>query len=454
LSHWYQLEAAAVLQHLGTDAAKGLSREAVRCRQAQWGGNELADYTTKSPWFILWEQVTASTLVVLLMAALASAWLQDYKDAIAILAIVLLTVLIGWNQEYRAEQALVALKQLAIPRVRVWREGAWEEIAARDLVPGDIVRLEAGNCVPADGRLLESVNLQIQEAALTGESAPVEKDPCLLTAEGDREELSFHPNMVYMGTTVTYGRGQAVVTETGMETELGNVAHLMQTVEREPTPLQHRLDQLSQKLVLAILGVVAVIFVLGVWRGEPLQLMFLTAVSVAVGLIPEGLPAIVTISLALGSQRMLKQQALIRRLPAVETLGSVTVICSDKTGTLTENRMTVTVLEGAEHRVVWVDRSPSLPLDSTLNLLLIGGALCNDAILSADPVKPEPPLGDPTEVALAVAAAAAGFAKLELDQTCPRVAEIPFDSTRKRMTTVHRWDESGLALLPRLPAAP
>ncbi|XGV98266.1 MAG: cation-translocating P-type ATPase [Leptolyngbya sp. BL-A-14] len=450
MSHWYQLEAATVLQQLGTDAASGLSREAAIQRQAKYGKNELADHTTKRPWLILWEQLTASTILVLLLAAFASAWLKDYKDAIAILAIVLLTVLLGWSQEYRAEKALVALKQLAVPRVRVRREGQWEEISADELVPGDIVRLDAGNRVPADGRLLESVNLQVQEAALTGEAVPVEKCHQLLMAEPSREQSSFHPNMVYMGTTVTAGRGQAMITETGMHTELGTVARLMHAVGREATPLQQRLDQLSQKLVLAILVLVAVIFALGVWRGEPLQLMFLTAVSVAVGLIPEGLPAIVTISLALGSQRMLRQKALIRQLPAVETLGSVTVICSDKTGTLTENRMTVTVLESADQRLELSDPQPAL-LTPALNLLLIGGALCNDAVLPAhEKDSTTPPmdsvLGDPTEIALAIAAARFGLAKATLDQHYPRIAEIPFDSHRKRMTTVHQWKADGLAL--------
>lgn len=455
LSHWHQLDAAAVVQQLDTDPSRGLSHAEVGHRQALWGFNELADHRTKSPWRILWEQLTASTIVVLLVAAVVSAGLADFKDAIAILAIVWLTVVLGWSQEYRAEKALVALQQLAVPTVRVWREGQWLERSARDLVPGDIVRLEAGNQVPADGRLLETVNLHIQEAALTGESVPVAKDSVPLTADHAREDSSFHANMVYMGTTVTAGRGQAVVTATGMNTELGTVAHLTHRVGRDLTPLQQRLDQLSQKLVLAILGLVTVIFGLGVLRGEPLPLMFLTAVSVAVGLIPEGLPAIVTIALALGSQRMLRQQALIRRLPAVETLGSVTVICSDKTGTLTENRMTVTVLEVAEQRVNLEPPPPDWPLSPALGLLLMGGALCNDAILTGPKTDAEvaaSPLGDPTEVALAVVAAKAGFPKFDLDRTWPRVAEIPFDSHRQRMTTLHRWEPT--PALAHLPPAP
>jgi P-type Ca2+ transporter type 2C len=457
LNHWYRVDVTEVLQYLGTDVSSGLNRAEVSRRQAQWGSNELADQTAKNPWFILWEQLAASTIVILLFAALASAWLGDYKDAIAILAIVGLTVLIGWSQEYQAEKALVALKKLAIPTVRVWREAVWAEISARELVPGDIVRLEAGNRVPADGRLWESVNLQVQESALTGESAPVEKAIQQLTGVDANEESAFHRNMVYMGTTVTAGRGQVVITETGMATELGNVAQLMQTVAQEPTPLQQRLDRLSQKLVWAILGLVAVIFVLGLLRGEPLQLMFLTAVSVAVGLIPEGLPAIVTISLALGSQRMLRQQALIRRLPAVETLGSVTVICSDKTGTLTENQMTVTTLAVAEQRVELESRQSS----SALDLLLIGGALCNDAILSINHAESKQlqngngdPLGDPTEIALANAANTAGFPKSDLDQKYPRLAEIAFDCDRRRMTTIHHWNVDGLMPLDRLPISP
>lgn len=437
------------MRTLGTDAVQGLSLDEVSHRQTQWGRNELADHTTKSPWLILWGQITASTILVLLAAALIAVWLGDFKDAIAILAIVVLTVSLGWSQELRAEQALIALKQLDVSKVQALRDGQRVEISAVDLVPGDVVWLDAGLHVPADGRLIESVNLHCQESALTGESVPVAKIVEPLTDAQAQMNSAFHPNMVYMGTTVTSGRGQAVITETGMKTELGRVAELVQTVAREPTPLQHRLDQLSQKLVLAILVLVAVIFALGVMRGEPLQLMVLTSVSIAVGLIPEGLPAIVAIALALGSQRMLRQQALIRRLPAVETLGSVTVICADKTGTLTENQMMVTVLETIERRLEGEALYPSVLNDSGLHLLLLGSTLCNDAVLSSSGInhpQAQSSLGDPTEVALAVAAAACGLAKPDCDRAYPRIAELPFDAYRKRMTTLHQRGNDALPL--------
>ncbi len=287
---------------------------------------------------------------------------------------------------------MAALKQLAVPIVRVRRDGHLREITSTDLTPGDIVLLEAGAAVPADARLLESASLQTQEAALTGESQPVDKSPDVLTQEnlllGDRH------NMLFMGTTVTYGRGVAVVTETGMQTELGHIADLLQTVEREPTPLQRRLAQLGRGLAAAALVIVAVVFGLGLLRGEELRLMFLTAISMAVAAVPEGLPAVVTIALALGAQRMLKRRALIRKLPAVETLGSATVICSDKTGTLTENRMTVTALDvsGAQqqydslldHGIPVMDAifSPEAQTHvRSLDLLLKAAALCNDAVL-------------------------------------------------------------------------
>ncbi|MFN2227794.1 MAG: cation-translocating P-type ATPase, partial [Anaerolineae bacterium] len=331
------------------------------------------------------------------------------------------------------------------------------EISARELVPGDVVLLEAGALVPADGRLLESVNLRVEEAALTGESEPVDKETRALDrpdpsgTSGQALPLGDRRNMVYMGTIVTYGRGVAVVTATGMGTELGRIAELIQTVEREPTPLQRRLAQLGRGLAVAALAIVAVVFVLGLLRGEEWQLMLLTAISMAVAAVPEGLPAVVTIALALGAQRMLRRQALIRKLPAVETLGSVTVICSDKTGTLTENRMTVTVLDvlGETQQVdtlleegIPVADAEMLahqrPAVRSLGLLAKAAALANDASLERTEEGGYRAVGDPTEGALVVAAAELGLVKETLDGRWPRVGEVPFTSERKRMTTVHR----------------
>jgi len=456
---WYQIEPAMVLRQQGTDAAEGLSAAEATRRLLQYGPNELADRESKSPWRIVWEQLTATMVVILIIAAIISAALGDHEDTIVILAIVVLNAILGFTQEYRAERAMAALKKLAVPTVRVRRDGQVQELAARELVPGDVVLLEAGNLTPADGRILESVNLRLQEAALTGESEPVDKVAHALdTAElplGDRR------NMAYMGTVVAYGRGQMVVTETGMRTELGAIAAMLQTMEPEPTPLQRRLDQLGRTLAIVAMAIVGVIFAIGLLRGEDLQLMFLTAVSMAVAAVPEGLPAVVTIALALGAQRMLRRRALIRKLSAVETLGSVTVICSDKTGTLTENRMTVSALEIAGKRIGMADLLPTAGtairgngqvcslIEPQFALLLAGGALCNDALLEPDgsAAGGQRVVGDPTEGALVVAAAQLGLTKAELEPTFPRVGEVPFDSARKSMTTIH----AAPALPPTLP---
>ena len=287
---------------------------------------------------------------MLLIAALVSALLGDWLEAIVILVIVILNAVFGYIQEFKAEQSMAALKRMAVPTVRARREGNIREISAREVVPGDIIVLETGNIVPADGRVLEGINLRVDESALTGESEPVEKDGGLLfeseKALGDRR------NMIYSGTVVTYGRGEFVVTETGMRTELGHIASMMQSVTRESTPLQQRLNKLGKLLAQAALGLVAVVFVLGWIRGQSkIEELLLTAVSLAVAAVPEALTAVVTIALSLGAQRMLKRKSLIRKLPAVETLGSVTVICSDKTGTLTLNRMTVVALDIANHSI-------------------------------------------------------------------------------------------------------
>jgi Ca2+-transporting ATPase len=356
---WHTSEVAEVLQTLGTDAGSGLGDEEAARRLEERGPNELEDRGTRSPLANLWDQFSSTMIVILIVAALASALLGDYEDSIAIAVIVVLNAALGFVQEYRAERAMAALKRLSAPRVKVRREGHVREISARELVPGDVVLLEAGNLVPADGRLVEGANLRVQEAALTGESEPVEKDPAPL--EEEDAPLGERAGMVYLSTVVARGRGLFVVTETGMATELGKIAAMIQASGPEQTPLQRRLNQVGRVLVLAALAIVGVVFTLGLLRGENLEIMFLTAVSLAVAAVPEGLPAVVTIALALGAQRMLRRRALIRKLPAVETLGSVTVICSDKTGTLTENRMTATVLDVAGHTVELDVENPAAP---------------------------------------------------------------------------------------------
>lgn len=450
---WHRVEVSELVAQFGTDSDRGLGQAEVQRRLSEHGANELVDRGPRRLRSIVWEQLTASMVVILTAAATISAALGDHKDAGAILAIVVLNTILGVTQEYRAEKAMAALKRLAVPMVKVRREGEVREISARELVPGDLVLLDAGSMVPADGRLVESVNLRVQEAALTGESEPVDKHCAALPDEqlpvGDRR------NMVHMGTAVTYGRGKAVVTETGMRTELGRIAEAIQSVRHDPTPLQRRLEQLGHGLLWAVLAIVGLVFVLGVLRGEDLKLLFLTAIGVAVAAIPEGLPAVVTIALAFGAQRMLKRRALIRKLPAVETLGSVTVICSDKTGTLTENRMTVTVVDMLGESVhvetllrrgvpvlVAAGEEPHGWEKPGLALLVHAVALCNDAVLQKANGGFKA-IGDPTEGALVVAAAQLGLVKPEIERRFPRVGEVPFTSERKRMSTVHRVDDGG-----------
>ena len=450
MGNWHTMDSAEVLRRLETDAVKGLNQAEANQRLIKYGPNELTAKDGESSWRILWEQLTATVVLVLIVAALISAVLGEYKDAIAILAIVIFNAGLGFKQEYNAQQAIAALKKLAVPTVKVRRDGVLVERSARELVPGDLVLLEAGNHMPADCRIQMSSNLRIQEASLTGEAEPVDKTTQAFAK--DNRPLADRNNMAYMGTVVTYGRGIAIVTETGMATELGKIAAAVETMSREPTPLQQRLDQLGKVLAIAILVLVTVIFILGLLRGEGVEFMFLTAVSLAVAAIPEGLPAVVTIALALGAQQMLKQRALVRKLPAVETLGSVTVICSDKTGTLTKSQMTVTCLEAGEGRINLKPHqtqnphvSPSSPAKliterPDLALLITGSVLCNDALLEPDPDNPDHRriLGDPTEGALVIAANQLGLAKSGLEQTLPRIDEIPFSAERKRMTTVHR----------------
>jgi Ca2+-transporting ATPase len=449
MKNWFAKQPQEILQEFETNLENGLSEKEVAVRRQKFGPNELIDRGTKSPWKIILEQLTETMVVILIVSAIIMLFLHEYKDAIVILIIVVLNSALGFSQEYRAEQAMAALKKMATPKVRVRRGGRVSEISSRELVPGDVFYLEAGNSVPADGSLVENANMRVQEAVLTGESEAVEKD--LKPISKENPALGDQHNRVFMGTLVSYGRATAVVTNTGMETELGKIAEMIQSVGAERTPLQRRLDQLGKSLAIAAFAIVMVVFLLGVLRGEDLRTMFLTGISMAVAAVPEGLPAVVTIALAVGAQRMLKRNALIRKLPAVETLGSVTTICSDKTGTLTENRMTVTLIDVAGNRNDLIeslrDYSPSMteaestaPIidqNSSLALMLTGGTLCNDAVLEQTE-HGFSSVGDPTEGALVVAAVRAGLWKQKLEYALPRVAELPFDSDRKRMSTVHK----------------
>jgi Ca2+-transporting ATPase len=456
---WHTLDIDTTLQKLNVKP-DGLADSDASARIAQYGANELIEKPIKSPWAILWEQITNPLVLLLLGAAAVSALLGKADSTIAILAIVVLNAILGLVQEYRAEQAMAALKKMAAPLVRVRRAGQTKDIPARDLVPGDIVLLEAGSIVPADARLIEAANLRAQEASLTGESQPVEKELGALTEVeaplGDRH------NLVYMGTSITYGRGTAVVVETGMRTQLGRIAELIQSVEDEKTPLQRRIDELGSVLIKVAFAVIIVAFIVGIIAGDPIlpdparpqdEAVILNAVAIAVAVVPEGLPAVITIALALGAQRMLRRRALIRKLNAVETLGSVTTICSDKTGTLTENRMTVTVVDVAGHNTTMESVAGALTELVGMNgrgigspraaqaLVLVGSALANDAIEQpkADAPGGVEVVGDPTEGALITASARFGLRKPRLDALLPRVGEVPFESDRKRMSTVHRF---------------
>jgi P-type Ca2+ transporter type 2C len=466
MENWHLVRVEEASELLSVDIQKGLSEADASRRVEEHGPNELEEQGVKSPLAMLWDQLTETMVVILIIAAGVSYFLlNEIKDAVVILAVVVVNTLLGFRQEYQAEKAMAALKKMAVPTVRVRRDGHVQEISAVKLVPGDIVLLEAGNVVPADCRLVEAVNMRIQEAALTGESEAVEKETGPLSEEnlplGDRK------NMAYMGTVVIYGRGQGMVTTTGMKTELGGIARLIQAGGDDKTPLQQRLDQLGKGLAAAAFVLVGIVFAIGLMRGESLNVMILTAIGMAVAAIPEGLPAVVTIALALGARRMLKRNALIRKLPAVETLGSVTVICSDKTGTLTQNRMAVTVMDVADHRmdlsedlskgVNWLRRQvceddPAsedelnyLSEHPSHSLLLAGGALCNDALLECDDQEEKlfHVVGDPTEGALVLTADRMGLEKTDLEKLFPRIGEVPFDSERKRMTTLHRIPQNG-----------
>ncbi|MDD2700638.1 MAG: calcium-translocating P-type ATPase, PMCA-type [Sideroxydans sp.] len=428
--HWHTLSPAEAAETLHTDAAQGLSDSEVAHRTAHYGPNALREKQARSHWRMLLDQFSDFMIIVLIVAAIVSGFVGDVEDTVAIIVIVILNAVIGFVQEYRAEQAMAALKRMSEASASVMRAGHIESIAASELVPGDVVLLEAGNIVPADLRIIEAARLRIDESALTGESVAVEKQ--VLSQEAAELPLGDRTCLAYKGTIVTDGRARGLVTATGMQTELGKIAALLDQDNETRTPLQQRLASFGKYLALAALAICGIVFVVGVLRGEPLLLMFMTAVSLAVAAIPEALPAVVTISLALGARKMVQQHALIRRLPAVETLGSVTHICSDKTGTLTQNRMHVSAMfvvdATDESHAAW----PSLY--SALSL-------CNDAHMDAHGKA----RGEPTEAALLLAAHEAGWERAALEQTAPRVKELPFDSERKRMTTFHRDADNFIA---------
>jgi len=434
----HALTAETVLQNQATIAGQGLSAAEATQRLNTTGPNELAEKGRKKAWRILLAQVKEVMILILLAAVVISAALQEYIDAGVIFIIVVLNTILGFWQEFKAENAMAALKKMTVPNVRVLRDGQEQQISAKDLVPGDILLIESGNVVPADARLIEAVNLKVQEAALTGESESVDKHSHRL--EGDDYALADRKNMIYMGTVVTYGRGHAVVTSTGMDTELGKIATLLQGVEDEQTPLQRRLARLGRSLAMAAVVLIFVVAGLMYLQGAGWKVMFMTAISMAVAAIPEGLPAVVTIALALGAQQMLKKKALIRQLAAVETLGSVTVICSDKTGTLTQNKMTVTEVVLPDRRVTLAEAVAGHKEDIGLSLLMLTGTLCNDAVINES--ARQDILGDPTEGALVLAADQAGLVQIDLKTLLPRVRELPFDSERKRMSTVHAMPSS------------
>jgi Ca2+-transporting ATPase len=413
-----------------------------------FGPNELQARGRVSPWSILLEQFQNVLIVILLLATALSAFLGHGLEAIAITVIVLFAVVLGFIQEFRAERAIEALREMAAPNATVIRDGRDQRIPARDLVPGDLIVLATGDKVPADARLTEAVNLQTVEAPLTGESAPVEKHSAALAEEthGPADQR----NLAFAGTAVTYGRGRAVVVATGMSTEFGKIARMLEEVDTAKTPLQKNLDRIGKALARAAFVVVFVIVALGLFRGQPFVEMLIFGVALAVAVVPEALPAVVTISLALGVKRMVRRNALIRRLPAVETLGSTSVICSDKTGTLTKDEMTVRRLYVADHmiEVSGTGYEPSGTFSkngsgegksSSLAMLLQAAALASDArVEQKNGAGTWEVKGDPTEGALVVAAAKAGLSKLELDAQFARVSEIPFTAETKRMTTLHQ----------------
>ncbi|AGB18772.1 calcium-transporting P-type ATPase, PMR1-type [Thermoanaerobacterium thermosaccharolyticum] len=432
------LDIDEVSSNLKTDVNNGLSTEEAKKRLEKYGPNNLSEKNKRTVLSMLLDQFKDYMVIILIIASIVSLFLGEITDAVIILFIILLNAFLGMIQENNAEKSLESLKKLSAPVSRVLRDGKVIEIESQYLVPGDVVFLEAGNFVPADGRIIESANLKIDESALTGESIASEKIAGKLSDKnlniGDRI------NMVYMGTIVTYGRGLFVVTETGMDTEMGKIAKMLDNEDKVKTPLQIKLEQLGKYLGTGALIICAIIFIIGVIEKRPVFDMFMTSVSLAVAAIPEGLPAIVTITLALGVQKMIKRNAIIRKLPAVETLGSANVICSDKTGTLTQNKMTVVKVYTDFKELDLNDQ-----YDNRADFLLECSTLCTDAFID-DKGKS---FGDPTEVAIVSAFEKNLSKKSDLENKYPRVSEIPFDSDRKMMTTIHKAHDNNYKVITK-----
>ena len=444
---FFSLSPADAAKELQVDASSGLTKEEAEKRIEKYGHNRLEGGKEKSLIQMILEQLKDFLVIILMIAAVISIFLGEALEGIIILAIVVLNTFLGVYQENKASNALKALKEMASPHAKVLRGGQIIEVPSSDVVPGDIAILEAGDYVPADLRLIESVNLKIDEAALTGESVPVEKDASAVLAED--ASLGDRINCGYMGTVITYGRGRGVITETGMQTQMGNIAGMLNDTPDESTPLQKKLDSLGKVLGIVCLAICVVIFLLGLLHGMELFDIFMTSVSLAVAAIPEGLTVVVTVVLAMGMQKMVKCNAIIKRLSAVETLGSTTVICSDKTGTLTQNKMTIQKLYDASghYNVSGTGYSPEGEItDEAGNVpasfpdrLIEGALLCNDA--TYDPAN-QTIVGDPTEAAMVVLAYKHGMKKAEWESRYPRVQEIPFDSDRKLMSTFHKIGDS------------
>ncbi len=455
---WHALPIDEVLEALST-SVEGLTQEEARERLEKYGPNELEERVRRGVLSVFIEQFKSVLVILLIFAAAFSLLIREYIDAAAIGAILVINAVLGTVQEYRAEKSLEALKRLAAPKATVLRDGLPLKIAARELVPGDVILLQAGDRVPADARLIESANLQVDESVLTGESIPVDKEAELVLPEDT--PLPDRKNMVYSSSIVTYGRAKAVVVATGMSTEIGRIATLVQREEKEETPLQKRLDSFGKKLGVFILLLAALVSLEGMieFGGlhslEVAEEVILTGISLAVSAVPEGLPAVVTVALAVGVQRMASRNAIVRRLAAVETLGSATVIATDKTGTITMNEMAVRELwvAGESHNVsssIEFADEALINVKDPLSLMLTGFVLCNDSRVEVRSGK-EVRIGDPTELALLLAAKDAGLQPEEIRAKVPRIAEVPFESARKRMTTFHRFEGRVLAFMKGAP---